>query len=161
MHLGAGRWRLKAKVSVTVRPKANVRGNIEAPIVNIAEGATFNGSIKMEPGRAEAGARPAHSNAANQARTGRPMTAPEDDDMWKRERPEPVSLEQVMTEQTAQVATSARLNEPARSPAPVRDEATTQTAPSTPGSPAKTLTIGRKLRFKGDLVADEDLVIQG
>lgn len=61
---------LKAKVSVTVRPKANVRGNIEAPIVNIAEGATFNGSIKMEPGRAEAGARPAHSNAANQARTG-------------------------------------------------------------------------------------------
>jgi cytoskeletal protein CcmA (bactofilin family) len=61
---------LKAKVSITVRPKANVRGNIEAPIVNIAEGATFNGSIKMEPGRVEAGTRPAHSNAASQARTG-------------------------------------------------------------------------------------------
>jgi cytoskeletal protein CcmA (bactofilin family) len=61
---------LKAKVSITVRPKANVRGNIEAPIVNIAEGATFNGSIKMEPGKSEAVARPAQATAAGQARTG-------------------------------------------------------------------------------------------
>jgi cytoskeletal protein CcmA (bactofilin family) len=41
-------------VSITVRSKANVRGNLEAPTVNIAEGATFNGGIKMEPSRAEA-----------------------------------------------------------------------------------------------------------
>ena len=61
---------LKAKVSIAVRPKANVRGNLEAPIVNIAEGATFNGSIKMESGHSEVGTRPAQANAASQARTG-------------------------------------------------------------------------------------------
>jgi cytoskeletal protein CcmA (bactofilin family) len=43
---------LKAQVSIAVRPKANVRGNLEAPVVNIAEGAKFNGSIKMEGGSA-------------------------------------------------------------------------------------------------------------
>jgi cytoskeletal protein CcmA (bactofilin family) len=39
---------LKAQVSITVRSNANVRGNLEAPVINIAEGATFNGGIKME-----------------------------------------------------------------------------------------------------------------
>jgi cytoskeletal protein CcmA (bactofilin family) len=85
----------------------------------------------------------------------------EDDDMWKRERTEPVNLEQVLSEPSAQVATNARLSDPAPSPAPERPEETTLTAPSTPAAPAKTSTIGPTLRFKGDLVADEDLVIQG
>ena len=50
---------LKANVSITVRPKANVRGNVEAPVINIAEGATFNGGIKME----------SRGSAANSSRT--------------------------------------------------------------------------------------------
>jgi cytoskeletal protein CcmA (bactofilin family) len=44
---------LKAHGSITVRAKANVRGNLEAPAINVAEGATLNGSIKMEPRRAQ------------------------------------------------------------------------------------------------------------
>jgi cytoskeletal protein CcmA (bactofilin family) len=42
---------LKAQASVAVRQKANVRGNIEAPAINIAEGACFNGSVKMDTSR--------------------------------------------------------------------------------------------------------------
>jgi len=61
---------LKAQASVVVRPKANVRGNIEAPLVNIAEGATFNGSIKMEPGRSEPSAIPVRAGEASLVRTG-------------------------------------------------------------------------------------------
>ncbi|HEX7375285.1 MAG TPA: polymer-forming cytoskeletal protein [Steroidobacteraceae bacterium] len=44
---------LKAHGSITVRARANVRGNLEAPAINVAEGATLNGSIKMEPRRAD------------------------------------------------------------------------------------------------------------
>jgi len=44
---------LKAHGSITVRARANVRGNLEAPAINVAEGATLNGSIKMEPRRAQ------------------------------------------------------------------------------------------------------------
>lgn len=54
---------LTAKVSIAVRPKANVRGNLEAPVITIAEGAAFNGGIKMEPARTE-------SHAASPVRTG-------------------------------------------------------------------------------------------
>jgi cytoskeletal protein CcmA (bactofilin family) len=79
--------------------------------------------------------------------------------MWKRERPEPVNLEQVLTEPTAQVTATARPSEPA--PALDRTEAAVLASPSTASSPVKTSTIGATLRFKGDLVADEDLVIQG
>jgi cytoskeletal protein CcmA (bactofilin family) len=61
---------LRAQVSITVRPKANVRGNLEAPVINIAEGATFNGGIKMEPRLAGTGSPPAHAREANLARTG-------------------------------------------------------------------------------------------
>jgi cytoskeletal protein CcmA (bactofilin family) len=43
---------LKAQMSVAVRQKANVRGNIESPTINIAEGAAFNGSIKMDTSHA-------------------------------------------------------------------------------------------------------------
>jgi cytoskeletal protein CcmA (bactofilin family) len=61
---------LKAQVSITVRPKANVRGNLEAPVINIAEGATFNGGIKMEPGPSQAGSMPGHAREPSAIRTG-------------------------------------------------------------------------------------------
>ena len=61
---------LKAKVSITVRPKANVRGNLEAPVINIAEGATFNGGIKMEPLASEASSSPGRNREASPVRTG-------------------------------------------------------------------------------------------
>ncbi len=58
---------LKAHQSITVRANANVRGNIEAPAINVAEGATLNGSIKMEPRRADSSA---YSAGGSYARTG-------------------------------------------------------------------------------------------
>jgi cytoskeletal protein CcmA (bactofilin family) len=61
---------LKADVSITVRPRARVRGNLEAPAIHIAEGATFNGGIKMEPRAAEVAAIPGHGRDAGPARTG-------------------------------------------------------------------------------------------
>jgi cytoskeletal protein CcmA (bactofilin family) len=61
---------LKAGVSITVRPKAGVRGNLEAPVINIAEGATFNGGIKMEPRASEATAIPGRTRDASPVRTG-------------------------------------------------------------------------------------------
>lgn len=61
---------LHAQVSIAVRPKANVRGNLEAPVVNIAEGATFNGGIKMEPGASQAKSLPGHARDASTVRTG-------------------------------------------------------------------------------------------
>lgn len=61
---------LKAQVSIAVRPKANVRGNLEAPVVNIAEGATFNGGIKMEPATASSGSTQTHDREVNVFRTG-------------------------------------------------------------------------------------------
>lgn len=38
---------VQASKSVLVRESANMRGNIVAPSVSIAEGATFNGSVDM------------------------------------------------------------------------------------------------------------------
>jgi cytoskeletal protein CcmA (bactofilin family) len=73
--------------------------------------------------------------------------------MWKRERPEPVDLEHVMNEAPVVVAPPTRPATPP--PAPVV-EAPQQRATATKGS-----TLGATLRFKGDLVADEDLVVQG
>ena len=61
---------LKAGVSITVRPKANVRGNLEAPVINIAEGATFNGGIKMEPRASEASFTPGRTRETSPIRTG-------------------------------------------------------------------------------------------
>jgi cytoskeletal protein CcmA (bactofilin family) len=81
--------------------------------------------------------------------------------MWKRERSEPVDLEQVMTEPPAPVASGTRPLAPAATPAV---EVPTERAPATTSSyasAAKSSTLGATLRFKGDLVADEDLVIQG
>ena len=81
--------------------------------------------------------------------------------MWKRERSEPVDLEQVMTEPLAPIAPGTR--PVASSSAPVV-EIPTERGPATMSphaSSGKGSTLGATLRFKGDLVADEDLVIQG
>ena len=61
---------LKAQVSIAVRPSANVRGNLEAPVVNIAEGATFNGGVKMEPAAAGSTSAAAHDRDVSALRTG-------------------------------------------------------------------------------------------
>jgi cytoskeletal protein CcmA (bactofilin family) len=61
---------LKAQSSIAVRPKANVRGNLEAPVVNIAEGAKFNGSIKMEAGTTATNSTPSHDHELSVVRTG-------------------------------------------------------------------------------------------
>ena len=61
---------LHAQVSIAVQPRANVRGNLEAPVIQIAEGATFNGGIKMEPGKSQAKPQPGHSRDASPIRTG-------------------------------------------------------------------------------------------
>ena len=61
---------LKAQTSVAVRQKANVRGNIEAPAINIAEGACFNGSIKMDTTRASQVEKLARSPGAVRTGTG-------------------------------------------------------------------------------------------
>jgi cytoskeletal protein CcmA (bactofilin family) len=61
---------LKAQSSVAVRQKANVRGNIEAPAINIAEGACFNGSIKMDTTRAGQVEKLARSPGAVRTGTG-------------------------------------------------------------------------------------------
>jgi cytoskeletal protein CcmA (bactofilin family) len=76
-----------------------------------------------------------------------------DAEMWKRERAEPIDLEQVLTESPALVAPGARPVTPPSAP-PVEVPAQRASAP-------KGSTLGATLRFKGDLVADEDLVIQG
>lgn len=81
--------------------------------------------------------------------------------MWKRERPERTDLEHTMTEPTAPVAPAIRPVVPP--PAPVV-EVPSQSAPaasSSQPSPGKGSTLGATLRFKGDLAADEDLVVQG
>jgi len=84
--------------------------------------------------------------------------------MWKREKAEPIDqLEEVMTDPTAALPLPVR---PAVQPsAPVAevtpDRARTSPSTSTSTSTAKCSTLGSTLRFKGDLVADEDLVIQG
>jgi cytoskeletal protein CcmA (bactofilin family) len=83
--------------------------------------------------------------------------------MWKRERSEPVDLEHVLTEPPAPVALATRPASPP--PAPVVEVPAERTpapaATSSHAPAAKGSTLGATLRFKGDLVADEDLVIQG
>lgn len=86
--------------------------------------------------------------------------------MWKREKPEraDLELEHVMSEPTAPAAPAATVTRPVtRAPAPVAEVATPR-APASPSlqpSPGKGSILGSTLRFKGDLAADEDLVVQG
>lgn len=87
--------------------------------------------------------------------------------MWKREKAEPiVQLEEVMTDPTASLPLHIR--QLAQPSAPVAEAApdragtpTSSTSSSSASSAHKCSTLGATLRFKGDLVADEDLVIQG
>jgi cytoskeletal protein CcmA (bactofilin family) len=73
--------------------------------------------------------------------------------MWKRKQPEPVDLEHVMTE-TPPVW-------PVRTPPPAPKPEPTAEVPAERVAPGRASTLGATLRIKGDLVADEDLVIQG
>jgi cytoskeletal protein CcmA (bactofilin family) len=73
--------------------------------------------------------------------------------MWKRKQPEPVDLEHVMTE-TPPVW-------PVRTPPPAPKPEVTPEAPAERPAHGRASTLGATLRIKGDLVADEDLVIQG
>ena len=73
--------------------------------------------------------------------------------MWKRKRPEPVDLEHVMTETLPVWPIAARPVAPKPAPAA---EAPAERAPH-----GRSSTLGATLRIKGDLFADEDLVIQG
>jgi len=83
--------------------------------------------------------------------------------MWKRERTERVELEDVLTSAPPQplpVATRPAVAvpvAPAATPAvPPHQAATPQAAIAPKGS-----TIGPTLRFKGEIVADEDLLVEG
>ena len=73
--------------------------------------------------------------------------------MWKRKQPEPVDLEHVMTETPPVWPIVTR-------PVPPKSEPTAE-VPAERVSPGRASTLGATLRIKGDLVADEDLVIQG
>ncbi len=86
--------------------------------------------------------------------------------MWKREKAEPIDhLEEVMTDPTAslplQIRPVAQPAAPSPEAAPDRTWALPSSSSSSTSSSAKCSTLGATLRFKGDLVADEDLVIQG
>ena len=96
--------------------------------------------------------------------------------MWKRERTERSALDDMMAE-------SAKSYAPVYPPPAVAPAATAVTPPAPPAPPAppmaraaesspariaasappgsKVSVLGPSLRFKGDLVADEDLVVQG
>ena len=87
--------------------------------------------------------------------------------MWKRDRTERVDIEEVLKSTPVSVPVTApkpmepaaTLAAPAPAPAPVSAPAV---APSpTPVQAQKACVLGSTLRIKGDLVADEDLVIEG
>jgi cytoskeletal protein CcmA (bactofilin family) len=94
--------------------------------------------------------------------------------MWKRERTERVSLEQAMSEAKKPIVDYAAPPPPAATPAPT--PAPAAAAPKAdpaprPAPPPATATVssthskvsvlGPSIRFRGELIADEDLVIQG
>ena len=97
--------------------------------------------------------------------------------MWKRERPERVNPDEALAEQFAKpphaarpVLPSAPAAQPttpmATQPAVHLESASTPHAAPSPSpqqasAAARASTFGASLRFKGDLVADEDLVVEG
>ena len=85
--------------------------------------------------------------------------------MWnKREKPERVELETVMTERPPVWVPTARPAAPPAPPPVVLDAPPVPSATSTPAQTpvaSKVSTLGATLCFKGGLVADEDVVIQG
>ena len=98
--------------------------------------------------------------------------------MWKRERTERSALDDMMAETAKSYSPSPTIPPPAPAPAAtvvtpppappaappvapvVEQHSPARTAASAPPG-AKVSVLGPSLRFKGDLVADEDLVVQG
>ncbi len=89
--------------------------------------------------------------------------------MWKRERTERVELEDVLSStppqpQVPPVTPRTAATTPAPT-APATSHAAPVTAPTAPTPPAaaphKGSTLGPTLRFKGEIVADEDLLVEG
>jgi cytoskeletal protein CcmA (bactofilin family) len=96
--------------------------------------------------------------------------------MWKRERSERSALDDMMAESAKSYSPSPTFPPPAPPPAatvvtpppappaapvaPPVDHSPARTAASAPPG-AKVSVLGPSLKFKGDLVADEDLVVQG
>lgn len=91
--------------------------------------------------------------------------------MWKRERSERSALDDMMSESaksyapayTPPPAAPAAVNPPLTTPpaAPVVEPPARAAATMAPAGARGVSVLGPSLRFKGDLVADEDLVIQG
>ena len=101
--------------------------------------------------------------------------------MWKRERTERVSLEQAMSEPkrpivdyaaptpppapavTPQVTPQVATPPPVAKAAPVTENPAPRPAAPAPAASthSKVSVLGPSIRFKGELIADEDLVIQG
>jgi cytoskeletal protein CcmA (bactofilin family) len=94
--------------------------------------------------------------------------------MWKRERSERSALDDMMAESsksyapayTPPPAAPAAVNPPLSTPAPtatplVEPPAPRAAAAAAAAAGARVSVLGPSLRFKGDLIADEDLVIQG
>jgi len=80
--------------------------------------------------------------------------------MWKRERAESIDLERVLTESPVLVTPTPRPGTlPSTSQQPV--EVPSQRPAAAAATAPKGSTLGATLRFKGDLVADEDLIVQG
>jgi len=86
--------------------------------------------------------------------------------MWNRDRSSRTALDKLLTDAPAAPAPTTTASPPPKSPeprvepvqAPVAAKANVLPAPM----PAvKTSVLGPTLKFKGDLVADEDLVVQG
>ena len=59
-----------ANDSIVVQESADVRGNIHAPVVNIAQGAKFNGGIKMEPLQTQSAGTSGLAQKSETVRTG-------------------------------------------------------------------------------------------
>lgn len=99
--------------------------------------------------------------------------------MWKRERPERVDPDEALAEQFAAPPHAARQAPPPAAAQPAAQPAAQATGqssahpetasahpraavtPPQPSAAARASTFGASLRFKGDLVADEDLVVEG
>jgi cytoskeletal protein CcmA (bactofilin family) len=78
--------------------------------------------------------------------------------MWKRERSERIDIEEVLKTAPLNIPpTAPRAMEPIPAPAAPAPAA----APPVTATAQKPSVLGATLRFKGDLVADEDLVIEG
>ena len=79
--------------------------------------------------------------------------------MWKRERVERVELEDVLASAPVQPPPVAP---PVATPSPAAAATPQAPRPAAPARPApKGSILGASLRFKGELVADEDLVVEG